>query len=95
MSSLIYDKEVVIKYKSKDRYGRVIGIVYLNGIDINLEMIKNGYAWHYKHFDNTAEYAEAVLLAREKKLGLWSMKNPINPYQFRQYKKMNRKPRKK
>ena len=35
---------------NKDKYGRLLRYVYLNGEDINLLMLKQGYASHYKYF---------------------------------------------
>ena len=64
-----------------------MGIVYLDGTDINLEMVATGNAWHYAHFDQTPEYAEAEKSARAARLGLWAGESPINPYDFRQARK--------
>jgi len=35
---------------NKDKYGRLLRYVYLDGEDINLLMLKKGYASHYKYF---------------------------------------------
>ncbi|MBQ4385371.1 MAG: thermonuclease family protein [Kiritimatiellae bacterium] len=76
-------KTVKVEWQKKDPYGRILGIVYLDGVDINLEMVATGNAWHYAHFDNTPEYAEAEKSARAARLGLWSGESPISPYDFR------------
>ncbi len=47
LSKLIAGKEVQIKTHGHDKYRRVIGIVYLNGTDINGKMVKDGYARAY------------------------------------------------
>ena len=39
---------VKVEWTKKDKYGRVLGIVYANGKEVNLEMVKDGMAWHYK-----------------------------------------------
>ncbi len=83
LSSLIFGKRVFIRYREIDRYGRVVGKVLLDGMDINLEMLKAGLAWHYKRYDNTPEYAEAEKRAKEKRIGLWQQPNPIPPWNFR------------
>ena len=46
-------------------------------------MVKAVFAWHYKYYDASAEYAEAESLARTEKRGLWVDSDPINPYEFR------------
>ena len=80
-------KTVKVEWQKKDPYGRILGIVYLDGVDINLEMVATGNAWHYAYFDNTPEYTEAEKSARAARLGLWSGDSPINPYDFRQARK--------
>ena len=47
LSELIAGKEVQIETHGHDKYKRVIGIVYLNGTDINGKMVKDGYARAY------------------------------------------------
>ena len=86
LSSRLFRKSVVIRYKEIDRYGRIVGKVYLGHIEINLEILQNGYAWHYKNYDNSEEYSLAELNAKRKGIGLWSMKNPIPPWTFRKKK---------
>lgn len=83
LSSRLFRKSVVIRYKEIDRYGRIVGKVYLGHIEINLEILQNGYAWHYKNYDNSEEYSQAEINARKKRIGLWSLKNPVPPWNFR------------
>ena len=59
LKALIGGKTVRVTYESTDQYGRILGIIYLGETDINLQMVKDGCAWHYKHFDKTPAYAEA------------------------------------
>ena len=83
LSSLVFGKDVRVKYKSRDKYGRILGTVYVDGKDVNLEMLKAGYAWHYKRFDSTPAYAAAESEARQNRRGLWLDSNPTPPEQFR------------
>ena len=41
----------------------------LGEMDVNLQMVKDGMAWHYKFYDKTSSYADAEMQAREKKIG--------------------------
>lgn len=90
LKSLIYNKPIKVLYSSIDRYKRILGIVYLGDKEINLIMLENGLAWHY-YTDKTPSYIQAEKSARDKKIGLWSESNPINPYIFRKNQKKNRK----
>ena len=86
LSALIFGKQVTVRYKAVDRYGRIVGVVYCDGIEINLVMVQNGYAWHYSFYDKTPAYIQAEKQARSDKKGLWADSAPENPQQFRQIK---------
>jgi endonuclease YncB( thermonuclease family) len=88
LSTLIFGKKVSIRFKRIDNYGRVLGIVFLNGTEINRQMVQSGFAWHYSYYDKTPAYIEAEKRARAEKQGLWLDPAPINPFEFR---KMNKK----
>jgi endonuclease YncB( thermonuclease family) len=83
LSDYVFGKDVTVTWKSKDKYGRILGTVWLGSTDINLQMLRDGYAWHYKRFDSNPTYAAAELEARQNRRGLWSDPNPIPPEQFR------------
>ena len=87
LSSLIFGKQVSIRYKAIDRYGRIIGLVYCDGAEINLVMVQNGYAWHYNSYDKTPVYIQAEIQARRDKKSLWAAPDPTNPYEFRKTQK--------
>lgn len=84
LEKLVKGKNITVKQEGIDDYGRVLGTVYLNGKNINLEMVKRGGAWHYKHYapDNEA-LAQAEQSARKAQLGLWQEENPTAPWDFR------------
>ena len=86
LSSLIRGKTVRVEWQKKDQYGRVLGIVFLDKTDVNLQMVSSGNAWHYSYFDKTAKYASAEAEARQNRCGLWSDSSPVNPYEFRKAK---------
>ena len=87
LSGLIFGRKVSVRYKAVDRYGRILGVIYLNGAEINLQMVQEGYARHYSYFDKTPAYIEAEKQARAEKKGLWQDPHPIIPYQFRKSQK--------
>ena len=92
LASLVEGREVRVEWRSKDRYGRILGTVFADGIDVNLEMLRAGLAWHYKRYDKTPAYAQAEAEAKAARRGLWSDKAPINPEEFR-HSKGGMKPR--
>lgn len=85
-----FRKTVKVEVKDIDRYGRTVGVVMLSdSINLNKELLNAGLAWHYKYFDKSEDFANAEAQARDKKVGLWSMKNPIAPWEFRRAKQQN------
>ena len=83
LSNYVFGKDVTVTWKSKDKYGRVRGTVFVDGTDVNLEMIRAGLAHHYRRYDSTPAYAAAEADARQNRRGLWSDPNPISPEDYR------------
>lgn len=83
LSNRVFGKVVQIVYEKADRYGRILGTMFLGGKDVNLEMIATGNAWHYAYFDKTPSYANAERAAREARLGLWAASDPVDPQSWR------------
>lgn len=77
-------KTVEVEIKDKDHYGRVVGVVYYQGENINLYMLKTGNVWQYKQFSkNNIEFTKAEEEAKKAKLGLWKESNPTPPWVYR------------
>jgi endonuclease YncB( thermonuclease family) len=66
-----------------DRYGRIVGRVYVGDIDVNRELVAQGFAWVYRRYSNDAELQELESGAKQKGLGLWADPNPIPPWEWR------------
>ncbi len=72
LSGLVAGQEVRVVGTKRDKYNRILGTVFANGEEVNLAMLRAGYAWHYKRFDSTPAYAQAESEARAAKRGLWA-----------------------
>ena len=84
--SLIEKKRVNVEVRYRDRYDRDVGMVYLNGANINGELVRRGAAWVYGRYCDKpicGEWEEAERQAREGEKGLWRRKNPVPPWQWR------------
>ena len=82
-SNLVFGKQVRIKSKETDRYGRLVARVIVNGTDVSLALVEAGLAWHYKQYSNNQILAATELIAREKRVGVWSLPNPVPPWDYR------------
>ena len=83
LSGYVFGKNVSLKTNGRDKYGRIIAEVYLDGTNINKAMVKNGHAWAYREYVTDNEYLELEKAARSQSKGLWSQPNPIYPSEFR------------
>lgn len=83
-SNLCFSKIVTVDVKDIDRYGRTVGIVWVSdSTNVNLELLREGLAWHYKYFDKSEEFAQAEQIARKNKKGLWVQPNTVAPWEYR------------
>ena len=82
-SSLVFRKEVVVKSTGRDRYGRMIGEVFVDGENLGEELVKSGAAWWFQKYSSKGRLRELEVEARNKKCGLWAGKNPIAPWDWR------------
>ena len=89
-SDLCFGKEVKIVRQSKDKYQRIIAEVFIEKTNVNKEIVRAGYAWHFKKYSSDKEYDKIETEARENKRGLWQDKNPVAPWTWREIKKQKR-----
>ncbi len=97
LSDLVFRKKIRLREMGRDKYGRIIGEIFLDEKNINVEQIRSGFAWHYKHherqqtFKERVIYSQAEKYAREKRLGVWQDRDPIPPWDFRRENPRNQK----
>ena len=74
-------KKVVCKVQEKlDMYKRYIGVCFLEDINLNKWMVRNGYAVAYRRYSK--DYIQDENYAKKNKIGLWSG-NFIHPEKWR------------
>jgi micrococcal nuclease len=83
LSDLAFGKQARVVELTKDRYGRIVGRVYVGETDVNRELVAQGHAWVYRKYSKDAELLELEAQAKRKGLWLWAGKNPIPPREWR------------
>ena len=88
LANLIDGREIIAVVEGTDQYGRRLVRVFYDGHDVNAEMVKNGYAWHYKNYDVKGssvynEFSAYEKSSREQKLGIWAYGESEAPWEFR------------
>jgi endonuclease YncB( thermonuclease family) len=82
-------KQVTVIWSKTDRYDRVLGTVIIGLVDVSLEQLRTGAAWYFRRYEADVPeierhlYATAEMEAKTRKLGLWSLANPIAPWDWR------------
>jgi endonuclease YncB( thermonuclease family) len=57
----------------RDRYGRSVADVYVDGASINALMVRRGHAWAYTQYARSLEIIERENEARAEGAGLWAL----------------------
>ncbi len=74
LAGIVFQQTVTVEWEKRDRYGRTLGKVLMDGVDVNLEMIRTGHAW---------VYLSAERDARTERRGLWLDPVPVPPWEWR------------
>jgi endonuclease YncB( thermonuclease family) len=74
---------VTVDVADTDRYGRSVGIVYHDGLNINKFMVEQGHCWVYPQYADDPELFKLEETARNSRIGLWRYKNPQEPWKYR------------
>jgi endonuclease YncB( thermonuclease family) len=77
------NRQCKLTAKGKDRYGRILAVLWIDGKNINLLMVQEGYAWHFKKYSKDSALAQAEIKARESRIGLWQDDKPVAPWDWR------------
>lgn len=88
LTGLVYDKSIRVEVQDVDQYGRYVGKVFAGARYVNRFMLKEGLAWHYRHYaadDDVLSEAEARAKAAGK--GIWAAEAPCRPRNFRSGKR--------
>ena len=102
LASMLAGKQVFVASDNSDRYGRVLGKVWVQPrdcascgktLDANHAQLLAGMAWWYRYYaseqspEDRGRYESSEDEARKRKQGLWADPDPINPYRWRKGKR--------
>lgn len=85
LSRQLAQQFVTITGDETDRYGRLLGTVWLNGQDINLLQLQSGMAWAYRYQGKASNSAYLAMEkeARKQRKGLWTDPSAVEPWKWR------------
>ncbi|QEG22966.1 thermonuclease family protein [Mariniblastus fucicola] len=89
LQNLLGSNEILAWQTGVDQYSRKIAYLFIeqaNGqlFEVNTQMIRDGYAWHYTQHSSNPVLQSIEQQARQSRLGLWAdMQQPIPPWDYR------------
>lgn len=89
LESLTQGRELIGWRTGTDRYERLLTFVFVEQPDgelfeINAQMIRAGYAWHYRQYSSNPVLDSFEREAQTARIGLWnSAEQPVPPWEFR------------
>lgn len=76
-------QRVLVRSQARDRYGRVLARLVLNGDDPAARLVASGWAWSYQYRTGQGPYAAQQRQAEARHLGLFADGLPEEPAAFR------------
>jgi micrococcal nuclease len=84
LSELCYGKTIQINPVGTDPNKRLVAdAISSEGLNLNIEMVKLGLAWHFKRYSDNPLLALAEKDAKIAHRGLWVEANPTPPWEYR------------
>lgn len=87
LSGLVLSKKVEIEPFEQDRYDRLVGIIHMDGMNVNAELIRMGHAWAFRRYmrKSDAELCSLEADARSAKVGVWALDahERVAPWEYR------------
>ena len=83
LAELTLGKTVTVHVIDRDKYGRSIARIEVEGQDVGHTLVAEGMAWHYVRYSDDAALAAAERDARAARRGLWADPEPVPPWEWR------------
>ena len=89
LAELAYRKQAKADCYKRDRSGRLVCTVYVDGQDVGLAQLDAGLAWWFRKYAHEqpprqrVDYQSAEDRAAVDRVGLWQDGNPTPPWEFR------------
>lgn len=88
LTTKVFEKQVRVEVTGQDKYGRTLGWVYLDDVNVNEWLVSHGWAWQFKEYNQDERLATMEAEAREAKAGLWAEENALPPWEYRARQKL-------
>lgn len=86
LAAMVARQVVTVAEDGPDRYGRTLGTVFVDGVNVNAAMVQQGMAWAYRQYVTDRSLIQLEAEARAARRGLWVDPAPVEPWLFRRNK---------
>lgn len=69
LAKLVAGKAIACESRGVDKYGRMLGVCFADGRDVNAQMVRGGHAWAFVKYSST--YVKEEAAAKAEGLGIW------------------------
>ena len=100
LNQLLSGKTIRVNWDKRDFARRTVGLVFDGATDVGLELVREGHCAYYREYAGEISVAErgaydqAETEARAAQRGIWSVANPVMPWDFRKNERRGKKKRK-
>jgi endonuclease YncB( thermonuclease family) len=91
LSDWVLNQRVSIDTVANDDYGRTVGRLRLENLDINAELVKQGHAWA-STWGRQAQLLALQAEAQRQRRGLWRVDEPTPPWVWRRAQRESTRP---
>lgn len=85
--NMIMGRTVIMRTMDKDRYGRIVALVWSDDRLVNRELVRGGWAWVSPKYCRIqplcADLETLERNARKQGAGLWQAQAPLPPWQWK------------
>lgn len=91
VSKLILAKVVKVDAYGRDRFGRTIANITVDGKGLDSILISQGWAWHYVQYSHHKYLLIFEDIAKEARLGMWRCQHNVPPWIWRNFNKRQKR----
>lgn len=83
LAARVAGRVVDIEARGRDRYGRTLAVVRVDGVDVNRAQVRDGWAWVFRRVADEPGLLALEDEARRERRGLWRDAHPVPPWTWR------------
>jgi len=91
LSEWLLTRRVTIETVATDDYGRTVGRIWLDDLDVNAELVRQGHAWA-STWRGRAELRALQAEAQRQRRGLWQADEVVQPWVWRRQQREATRP---